>query len=101
MYWGVGGGKRRCFGGVGSVLGCGKVWGGVGSCVEVCLGRGEMCLGCGERCGKGVGVRGRIVGQSGRAGKFGEKSGVMIWNPNFLDPTPSKPPLQLPRLQPP
>ena len=29
MYWGVGGGKGRCVGGVGSVLGCAKVWGGV------------------------------------------------------------------------
>ena len=38
MYWGVGGGKGRCVGGVGSVLGCAKVWGGVGNggrCVEV------------------------------------------------------------------
>ena len=45
-------GVGRCVGGVGSVLGCGRVWGGVGMgsrCVEV-------CLGCGERCGKGVRV---------------------------------------------
>ena len=33
MCWGVGGGKGRCVGGVGSVMGCGKVWGGVGKCV--------------------------------------------------------------------
>ena len=41
MYWGVGGGKGRCVGGVGSVLGCAKVWGGVGNggrCVKVCFG---------------------------------------------------------------
>ena len=77
MHWGVGGGKGRCVGGVGSVLGCGKVWGGVGDrgrCREVCLGCGEMCLVCGERCEKSVGVGamwgmrgsvGRNVGQSG------------------------------------
>ena len=50
---GCGGGKGRCVGGVGSVLGCAKVWGGVGNggrCVEVCLGCCEMCLGCGEKC---------------------------------------------------
>ena len=73
MYWGVGGGKGRCVGGVGSVLGCAKVWGGVGNggrCVEVCLGCGEMCLGCGERCGKGFGV--------GGVRKCGKKYGT-IW----------------------
>ena len=73
MYWGVGGGKRRCVGDVGSVLGCGKVWGGVGSCVEVCLGRGEMCLGCGERCGKGVGVRGELWDNLGELGSLGRR----------------------------
>ena len=103
MYWGVGGGKGRCVGGVGSVLGCAKVWGGVGNggrCVEVCLGCGEMCLGCGERCGKGFGVGskwgvrgsvGRNMGQSGRAGKYGEKGSVTILDLNSPDPNPPTP----------
>ena len=100
VYWGVGGGKGRC---VGGVLGCAKVWGGVGNggrCVEVCLGCGKMCLGCGERCGKGVGVGsvwgvrgsvGRNMGQSGRAGKYGEKGSVTILDLNSPDPNPPTP----------
>ena len=98
--WACGGGKGRCVGGVGSVLGCAKVWGGVGNggrCVEVCLGCGEMCLGCGERCRKGVGegamwgVRGSVgrnMGQSGRAGKYGEKVSVTNLDPNLPEPNP-------------
>ena len=69
-------GKMCC---VGSVLGCGKVWGGVGMgsrCVKV-------CLGCGKRCGKGVGVGAKGVELGLGKGRWGcgEVLGEMWDNP--------------------
>ena len=89
MCWGCG----KCVGVWESMGWCGNG----GRCVEVCLGCGEMCLGCDERCGKGVGVGamwgvggnvGRNMGQSGRAGKCGEKGSVTILAPNSPYPNP-------------
>ena len=76
--------------------GCGKCVGDGGRCVKV-------CLECGERRGKGVGVGqcegmwgvGRNVGQSGRAGKCGEKDVVTIRHPN--PPDHNSPDPQLPQ----
>ena len=90
---GCGVGKGRCVGGVGSVLGCAKVWGGVGNggrCVEVSLGCGEMCLGCGERCGKGVGVgsmwgvRGSVGRNLGERENMGRRVVSRFWTPTLL-----------------
>ena len=60
----------------------------------------QNVFGMWEKCGKGVGVGamwgvrgsvGRNMGQSGRAGKYGEKDSVTILDPNFPDPNPPTP----------
>ena len=76
MYWGVGGGKGRCVGGVGSVLGCGKVWGGVGMGVGVwkCVWGVAKCVWDVGKVRKGCWGGGNVGGGS----KCGKKYGT-IW----------------------
>ena len=96
MYWGVGGSKGRCVGVWESMERCGG-WRWV--CGSV-FGVWRNVFGMWEKVWKGcwgggnVGVQGSVgrnEGQSGRAGKCGEKGGVTIWDPNFSDLNPTIP----------
>ena len=77
----------------------GKCVCGVGRGVERVLGWGHRILGLGwEREGGGGGKCGEKCGTIQGAGKFGEKGGVTIWDPNSPDPYPPTSRLQLPQL---